>query len=330
MFALHRLGPDLARVTLPRPGLALPFGQPRASYVVLGDPPCVIGAPHPLTHAAFRIALAELGLEPSQIRRVVALDWSPDQIAGAGLFTEADLFALSPDMVQPGEYGPFVRGRRRALVQIADALFEEASCAEALERAPFDAALEGYFGPAPEVLDFIPLRGDHRLRLAHLELAVIEASGPCPGHMALFERGQGLLFSNRLTVDRSFGAPEIEDARALLMSLERVFDLGARVLLPSLGRIDPEATYCVRVAHRNLTGVLSNLPYALQGPMTIPEVIFRDMGYVPRHLGRYVETFERTRAIFEELMRTGVVLREGAGVWARYGTEAPDARVSRG
>lgn len=329
-YALYRFSPQVVQITLPNPGLPLPLGLPTNVYLIDGAVPCLIGAGHPRQRPALLDALGALGLGSADIRRVVALDWSPEQIAGAPAFERADLLAASPDMVQPCDYGALVDAARQGW---------ERQARELCQRAPFDAlmdieghlaALEDYFKLLPRRLDPVPLRGGHTLQLGELRLQVLDAPGPAPGHLMLYAAEGELLFAGRLVVEHAFGDAAIEEPIAMLSSLEAAFDLKPRVLLPTVGRIDVDGAWGARRAHRTLTSFLSNLPFALQGPMTIPDLLRRDMGYVPSHLTRYLGTVRRYQAAFDELVRSGSILTRDQGIWTVYGAEAPDPRVSRG
>ncbi len=333
-YALWRPRPDIVQITLPNPGLPLPWALPCNVYVVLGQAPCLVNTGHPAQREALVSALGQLGIAPGNVERVVATDWSPEALGNAALFEDADLFVRSDDMRQPSFYGPVVDGWRERWQVLVGQLLENDEYRQAMNLEAHEAALEAYFGGLPERLNVVPLVDGHRLRLGRLDLVVVDAPGPADGHMVLFEdkapEEQGILFGGRVVVEHAFGDQVLVDVKAMIETVERVFDLKPGLLLPTLGRVDESGTLAVRRVHRNMTSFLSNLPYVLQGPMTLPQILFRDMGYIPSDLTRYLGSLRRLQVGFDELVRTAVLLTEGRGVWTRYGTSAPDPRVSRG
>lgn len=329
-YAIYRPRPDIVQIALPNPGLPRPLGLPCNVYVILGEAPALVGAGHPRAFEALREALASLHLRPEDIQRVVATDWTPSMLAGALAFERADLFALSPDMVQPRHYGAWAEQARHRMTPDVDELLADPRYAKVMARDAHEAALDLWFGALPERLPVTPLRDGHVLRLGAYSLRVMDTPGPADGHLALYDDARGLLFSGRLVIEHAFGEPMIEEAKATLTSLEQIFELNPKLLLPGYGSIDEDAAWAARRSHRSLTGWLSNLPYVLQGPMTLPDLLMRDMGHIPSHLTRYLHTMNLYRAVFDELVRTGVILTAGEGVWKRYGTSEPDPRVARG
>ncbi|MBH22982.1 MAG: hypothetical protein CMH57_00715 [Myxococcales bacterium] len=327
-YALQRVAEELIQITLPRPGLPLPYGAPINLHLV-NDPtaPALVGVGLPLTLPALREALAHLGLSPERIVRVVALDWSPDQLGAIDAFPNAELFLGAPDMTTPRRYGRLIAQERDALIARVDQLLEDPEYAALMDRGELERVLGGYFADLPEQLDFVPLRSGHPLQLGDRRLRVVEAPGPWRGHIALHDPEDGVLLSGRLVTRPRWGEPWIRQLSTLLLSLERVQELKPRLLLPAQGLPDRDASWAIRRQHRFMTGLLSNIPVVLAQTPTIPALICRDLGHRPPHLIRFVETVRRYQAYLEELIRTGVVFRSGEGVWTSYGTESVEPRL---
>jgi glyoxylase-like metal-dependent hydrolase (beta-lactamase superfamily II) len=321
---------DLTALVLPKPGLPAPFGTPSNVYLLHGPQPALLGTGHPRSRGALLAALAERGLAPRDIRRVAALDWSPDQLGNAALFGRASCFVLSPDLQAPARYGAWVEGQRAGWLDDGRALRQDPAFEAAMPWEPFEAAVEAYFADTPTALDMIPVRDGHALRLGQRLWEVVDTPGPCEGHMALLDRADRTLCAGRLSVERMYGDLQVQAVQPYLRSVERVFDLKPRLALPSAGRPDEDGAGLLRRANRSLTTRLSNLPFVLQGVVTAPELLRRDLGYLPSQLGRALEAIRTTQACLDELVRTGATRHEGRGVWARYGATAPAARFELG
>ncbi|MEO1266969.1 MAG: hypothetical protein AAFX99_02660 [Myxococcota bacterium] len=327
-YALQHIDDDLVQIILPKPGLPLPYGAPTNVYLI-GDPPlALVGTGPQSTRPALEHALHSLGVNRSDIARVVALDWSPDQIGAVDAFPHASLFLGSPDMIRPRHYGRLMDRECQILLQHAEELLEHPKFAD-MDRSGLEHLLQGYFAGLPEQLDFVPLRSGHLLRLGNRRFRVVETPGPWWGHIALHQPDAGVVMSGRLVTRPRWGEPWIRQLSTMLMSLERVLDLEASLLLPAQGLPDRDARWAIRRQHRFMTGVLSNIPAVLVHTPTIPDLICRDLGHRPNHLVRFVETVRRYQAYLDELIRTGVVFRQGEGVWTTYRTDAVEPRMQR-
>ena len=113
MYAIHRIDETLWQITLPNPSVsALPAARPINVYLFTGSAPALLNAGHPSQQRALAAALREIGVEPSRIERVVSTSWSIDVVGGIAGLPGADLFLLSPDMIQPTRHDDWQRGWR--------------------------------------------------------------------------------------------------------------------------------------------------------------------------------------------------------------------------
>jgi glyoxylase-like metal-dependent hydrolase (beta-lactamase superfamily II) len=330
MYALCALDDDLWQITLPAPGLPAPLGTPVNVYALLGPAPALVGAGHPRSWPALEAALARLSLRPRDITRVVATDWSPAQLGAIDRLPRADLFLLSPDLDAPARYRDHLQQERAWLERAAAELLEHPDYAAVMRLDALQRALDDWTRDLPARLDFAPLREGHALRLGRRLLRALDAPGPHPGHLLLWDEPHRLLFSGRLATEPAFGDLSLREASLTLQSIERAFDLQPARCLPTLGRAAEDGLQHLRRANKHLVNVLGHLPFLLQGNLTLPDVLRRDMGHIPAHLPRYLETLRFYQACFDELVRGGATRKQGHGVWARYGAGAPDPRLAPG
>jgi len=332
-YAVTPVAESVWQIMLPNPSAPPPFNAPTNVYLFGGHAPALVGTGHPHVQAALDEALASLGVARRSIRRVVALDWSPDQLGAAEAFPHADLFARSPDLCEPADYAAFAASERRWLSARVTPLLESERWGASLDGAELPQALDDYLGATlSRRAEVIPLRGGHTLALGSRRFEVREASGPYPGHIVLTELGDELMLSGRLVTDSPWGDPWVRDVSQLILTVEGVFDAArqARLLLPTVGRVETDPSWHIRRVNRHMTSLLSNLPTVLVRSKTAPEVVYRDLGYIPRHPVRFALTASRYQAYFDELIRTGVVFMHGDGIFAEYTTEAVEERMSRG
>lgn len=324
MYAIYELDAGLWRITLPNPDVPrLPGARPVNVYLVAGDAPALIDAGHPAQQRALAAALHDIGTSPSAIERIVCTSWQPDHLGGTTAFPNADTFVFSPDMLQPARYDSWLdtlRGSMRELFTLVEDLDGSTDT-----RDDLDAYLAAFVPRSTNDLRFIPLRNGHVVRAGHLELEVISAPGPDPGHIVLWDAEHERLFSGSLTRD---GLPEvIHSVQSYLTAMERALELAPKTLLPSYGVHDAHGVFTLRRSLRFLNNFLSNAPGALaQGP-TLLEFVERDMGYVPSDRVRFTATLMAYKAFLDELVRTHNIDAAGSGLTRRYGIEPDDPRL---
>lgn len=330
MYALHTLAESLHLITLPKPGLPAPWGIPSNVYLWTRPEPALLGCGHPLSWPALQAALAQLGLSPAQITRVVALDWSFDQLGNAHRFPQAALLALSPDMVQPSDYAALVAEESRWWRRAAQELMTLPDYAQAMDAASFAEQLALWCAGLPQALELLPLREGHQVHLGGERWQVLQTAGPAPGHLSLYSPQSRWLFSGRLATERAFGDLQVHQVRPMLQSIERTFDLHPTWSLPTLGLPREDGLQHLRRANKRLVSLLNHLPFVLQGTLTLPAVVRRDLGYVPSQMARFLGSVRFYQGCFDELVRSGATRRQGQGLLARYGAGAPDPRLAPG
>lgn len=342
MYAIQRIEEGLWQITLPNPSItALPAARPLNVYLFTGASPALINVGHPAQQRALAAALRELGIEPSRIERVVATSWSIDVLGGITGLPQADLFLLSPDMIQPTRHDDWQQGWREEWEAMLATLREHphfanlstASAQDASEVSAADAEFfDAFFPKLSNQLEFIPLRAGHTIQLGdHHALEVIAAPGPDPGHLCLYSSTKSWLFCGELPRD---GMPErMTSVRDMLASLERCVALEPKLLLPNRGMIREWGGFTLQRGARFLNNFLSNATSVMKEAPTLLEFVESDMGYLPNYPIRYASTLLIYQALLDEMVRARLVLAEGKGWSRRYGVEPPeddDAQASEG
>lgn len=324
MYALHRPFADITQITLPKPGLPPLFGTPANVYVVHGDAPALVGTGHPSAQGALNAALSDVGLRRRDIERIVALDWSPDQLGAADAFPNADVFALDRHGGAVREYGHHLSNETKDFLRIAEYIVADERYAE-VDLEPLAQQAKAYF-TGPVHVDVIAIPGGRELRLGGRSFRVGEAPGVCPGHAVLWSAPDKLLFSSRAVIERSFGRAIWRDVAAYVGTLEQLHDLEPKTLLPTFGRVDDDARYAVTRAHRAVTGLLGHLPFSLKDQVTLAGLMWLDFGRVVSQHARLVETARSRLACLDYLAATNAIDREGDGPKTRYGATVPVTR----
>lgn len=281
-------------------------------YLIEGARPALIGCGHPAQTSQLTSALADLGVKPSAIERVVVNSWAADVIGGHGAFPRADLFVTSPDLRQPRGWNGWRDARRATFLAIADEVFERM---DAWGRPELDPWVELAFPALSNNLAFIPLRDGHTVTAGNVELEVIAAPGPNAGHSLLWSKDLGVCFGGDVELD---GLPAVESPRDYLVSIERAMQLNATWLLPSHGEPHGRAKWTLKRIMSFCTNYLSNAPSILLEPKTVLDIVDEDLGHVPEHPATYVEAVRRHRPFLEELVQSRVLEAAGEGLGRTY------------
>lgn len=313
-YGLVRPCADIAQITLPKPGLPRPYGTPVNLFVISSDiGPSLVGSGHPRSMPSIRAALARLGLEPSDIVRVVAMDWSPDQVGAAEHYPNADLLLCSDAMDGPGDYKALIDRERTELRDAVEYVLGADLCAGNADPRDLDRVLDLYLGDdLPDRLDFVPLRTGHTLRLGARSFRVIELGGTGPGHMILYE-SKTLVFAGKLLVRRPDADPQIRDGGRTGEGLDRLSTMDAPLALSSIGRPERDMKWVANHATRSFVNLVTSLPMLIKEPMTAGAVASLNLGYKPRHVVRFAESMRTMTAYLEECVRAGKVSVEGTG-----------------
>ncbi|MFB6264002.1 MAG: MBL fold metallo-hydrolase [Bradymonadaceae bacterium] len=324
MSDIEEIGDGIVRAGLARPE-AWPesVSAPKNVYIVDGDHPALINAGHPAQFEELVDVLAAVGLDPSDVSRVVSTSWAIDVAGGAIHLPEAQHFLASPDMRQPRAYREQIERPRDELRELGKRVREQKTVPEGAERQ-LEAFIDDYYPEVPSELDFIPIRGGHEVRASRLTLEVLESPGPSPGHVCLYESEGARLFSGDVATS---GLPEtLDDVRSYVVSLERLVDVEADQLLPNRGAARHRPTWTLQCSLRFVDNYVSNAPAALFEEPTLLEFAKRDMGYWPDDFAEAVLQLRQYRLLMDELVRAGMIDAEGEGFERRYGTDVDDPR----
>ena len=283
--------------------------RPTSVYVARGDTIGLIGAGHIRHRAELEAALADLGIKPSDVTRVVSGSWTAEALGGARAFPNADLFVASDDGVRPRRWGSWLEGQRARWLAVADEILSKNP---RWDREPVVSWAQTTFAGS-ERLDFIPLHPGHRVRVGAAELQVLPAPGPHDAHAALWCQTSDVVFAGALQLD---GLPTMVDsAEQLLASLEVLSQTGARMVCPTNGRpslrgADRQIRFC--------NNYLTAAPQLLSEAKTALEVTDADLGFEPDNPVEYIEAYISHRAMLDELAAIGVLHAHGNGLERTY------------
>ena len=327
MYAIEALADDLWHITLPKPDIKhLPYARPNNVFVLTGESPALINAGHPSQKGALFEALSTLGLRPQDIQRVMATSWQVDMIGGATHLPEADLFAFSPDMVQPRHYGQWLAQERALRVDFATALDAFEPFDRTLDWEGMRATLDVYYPSDLTTLPIIPVSSGQRVALGQRTLEVIGAHGPDEGHVMLHDPQHDMLFAADIIQN---GLPEqVYEVRQHLRALERADVLAPAQVYPNHGRPIKRARLRVKHARMFLENFIDNAPLAMHKDPTLTRFVYQDLGIEPTDMVRYTETLRTYQILLDELGRSRLLDTVGEGLGRRYGVGLNDARAS--
>jgi glyoxylase-like metal-dependent hydrolase (beta-lactamase superfamily II) len=327
MYAIEPLADDLWQITLPKPSIEhLPYARPNNVFVLTGDAPALINAGHPSQAEGLKGALATLGLRMQDIQRVLATSWQVDMIGGAMHFADADLFAFSPDMVQPRHYGRWLAQERALRLEFATLLDAFEPFEIALDWDALRATLEAYYPTSLQTLPIIPLMSGQSVALAQRTVEVVAAHGPDVGHIMLHDMEHNVLFSADIIQN---GLPEqVYEVRQHLRALASADIIAPAQLYPNHGRAITRTRLRLKHARMFLENFIDNAPMAMHKDPTLTAFVYQDLGIVPTDLVRYTETLRTYQLLLDELGRSRLLDTVGDGLSRRYGVGLNDARSS--
>jgi glyoxylase-like metal-dependent hydrolase (beta-lactamase superfamily II) len=175
------------RIVVPTPYAVGPANV----YVITADPVTLIdcGPNTPATENALFLGLAELGLVPQQVARVVVTHGHPDHFGLVPRFQE-----LAGARILVGELDiPKVAQDRSLMMATGALLLQQGMPAEELVRIGEGGRKLG--GRPPPVVGAEPLHEADTLPFDGFELEVLHLPGHTAGHICLFHRQSGVLFS---------------------------------------------------------------------------------------------------------------------------------------
>ncbi|MFP4599928.1 MAG: MBL fold metallo-hydrolase [Persicimonas sp.] len=327
MFEIETISDDIERIILEKPeGLPSPACTPNNVFLLRGDAPALVNAGHPSQFEPLCRALRELGVEVSDLDRIVYTSWNIEVLGAAANLPNVDHFVFSPDMVQPVNYQAHIDRRRQAVRSLAERIVEQDDAYDDEDLGEVDRFISTYYPPVPAKLKFIPLRSGHTVCAGRFEFEVIGTAGPDPGHISLYDTQRRTLFGGSFTAN---GLPErIEEVQAYLLSLERLEDLDVDMLLLNRGRVmQTRGGWTLRRMLRFFNNLMSNAPAAMHNAPTVIEFIERDLGHRIESLPELVLQLERYKAPMDELVRARMIDAEGSGLARRYGVDVEDPRA---
>ena len=326
MYAIQQRSPDLWQITLPKPSISsLPYARPNHVYVITGRWPTLINVGHTSQRAALAQALGDAGLRPAQITRVIATSWDPDILGGAAHLPDAEVFAFSPDLQAPSDYGAWQAQEREVRLAFARELVEQPGYTRQVQLGDYAALLDAYFDPGVHTLPIAPLRAGHWVAAGSRLLEVIAAPGPDEGHIILHEAASQTLWTGDLLQE---GLPErLRSVQDFLTGMERAQALRPKTLLPNRGPISQDGAFTLRYSARFLNSFVTNAPLAMHKGPTLLEFVARDLGMEPSDELRYIETLRGYHLLLEELGRARLLDTQGVGLSRRYGVDLNDPRT---
>lgn len=317
MYGLFRFDPRVTQITLPHgAGVARPWGFPYNVYVLHGTVPALVGTGPASARPALLEALARLDLTPDRVARILLPACRPEDVGNLEVFPRATVFSVADDATYHAGIEA-LRGRtRRVATELLEGGVHPEWRAETIDA--FDAA---YFGALPTTLSAVPLRDGQRVRLSTLELEVLEAPGVHPGTLALFEPERRWLFGGPTVCMAEEVIPA--EAASYMETLRRLSAYEPAAILPSFGGVERHYQAVFRSTSLAANNLLTNMPFALPGPLSLPEICRRDLGAYPQDLMRFAGTVLRYEAMLAELVRTGVAQRDGEDLWSAYRMDRP-------
>ncbi len=324
---IEEVADDIHRIELAKPdGLPGPVSQPTNIYLLQGPAPALINAGHPAQFEPLCAAVRELGVEISEIERVIHTSWDIEVLGASANMPTIDHFVFSPDMVEPSNYEAHIAARRQELRSLAESVVKYEDSYQASDLDEVDAFLAAYYPPMPARLNFIPIRSGHTVRAGNLEFEVLAAPGPEPGHIVLYDAQRRTLFGGGFT---AMGLPRhLEEVQSYLISLERLQKLDVDMLLLNHGKpVKQRGDWSIRRALRFMNNFMSSAPAAMHGAPTVIEFIERDLGHRLESLAELVLQLERYKAPMDELVRARMIDAEGKSLARRYGIDVEDDRA---
>ncbi|MFT5994162.1 MAG: glyoxylase-like metal-dependent hydrolase (beta-lactamase superfamily II), partial [Bradymonadia bacterium] len=278
-----------------------------------GDVPAVIGTGLAGGRDTLVDALAEVGVSPRQVGRVLLTDHRPETVGNIGLFEHASVVSLA----HAGD--SHERWLQRVCAVAHELVDGDANPQWNHEQVEFFR--ERYAAEDWSGAHELAVRDGHRIRAGALTLEVVAAPGIDHASVCFYEPDFEWLFVGQ-TVSLAL-EPVPDDASAYIASLKHISQATPRAVFPAHGGIEQRYERVFRSAGLAINNLMTNLPFALPHPSSIPEVCRRDLGYFPGDVVRFAAGVIRLQGMVEELCRSGVADREGEGVWAVYRMDRP-------
>jgi glyoxylase-like metal-dependent hydrolase (beta-lactamase superfamily II) len=332
LYELERINDDVHRIALDKPeGLPAPVAEPTNIYLLHGSEqsdqaPALINAGHPSQFEPLTHALRELGVQISELERVVYTSWNVEVLGAAANLPNVDHFVFSPDMVEPSNFESHIQKRRHEMRSLARRIADSGQGYDQQDLGEVEDFVSAYYPTLPTSLGFIPVRSGHTVAAGAFEFEVIATPGPDPGHIGLYDADERTLFGGSFAAT---GLPEhVEEVQAYLISLERLQQLEVDTLLLNRGKVfKTRGGWTIQRALRFFNNFMSTAPAAMHGAPTAVEFIERDLGYHLDSLAELILQLGRYKPAMDELVRARMIDAEGDGLQRRYGVDVDDERA---
>jgi glyoxylase-like metal-dependent hydrolase (beta-lactamase superfamily II) len=316
MTWLQTHGPDLHQIVLPPcTDMPRPWATPCNVWLVgEGSRRTLVDTGWASARPVLLEALAELGVAPGQVERVLLTDLSPRAVGNVDVFPQARVAGHDPE-------GMCRRWRAFQAAEVASRTLCLQAMLEALEIPAGDPAwgrLEAWgrwWSEGPETLE-VETPGDRgQVAGPSEDFACLVLPGLETGGVA-WSGSQGGLFGGPLAdLDVE---PMVRSAGTWTASLQRLTTHPCRFLAPAHGSLPRSTDRAARALSLRANNLLSNIQYALDGTWHPAALRRRDLGLTGGDWLRLVGSSLTWEAVLQELWRVGVAVREGEGCSARY------------
>jgi hypothetical protein len=282
--------------------MALATGHEHNAWIV-GSSDAVIIDPGPRSAAGLLLqSMAQLGVRPARVTHVLLTDLSLDACGNSDLFPNAVVVAqgcVSGSALQ----------RELAQRTSDDArwcsMFDRFADRPGAWDTPAQSTVNGVLNAgALRVTTWVPGRTVHT---PVGEFTGVSLPGVGARTMAWMDAHGRLFGGESCNLDVE---PTVRLMDAYLESLLVLTRLSPRLILPGSGA----ANSAIAVAFRSLSlfanNLISNIQYALDGPRTVAELKFRDLGYYPDSQAEFAMACRTLDAALSALHSAGVATRQ--------------------
>jgi len=323
MYAIHRVTNDVTCITLPTPApIARPFGYPVNVWLIEDTTWTLVDTGHRCARASLVAALAELGVAPYGISRILLTSYRPENIGNIDAFPNASVFGANPDDTI-GDILSHVQRQRDDLRSLGYQLCDAAPEASTWHQGQVDELVDTYLPDELGTFPVVPLRSGRRISGERSHFEVFSTPGCDPGGLSYHEASSQQLFAGHVAcLDPD--AP-IVDASAYAASLSRLAVLKPSAIFPLWGGIERHYAVAFRSLNLGINNFLGNLPMLLESPRSALELAYVDLGFWPRHIAHFMGVVMRFRSALHTLEAAGIVRREGDGINALYHVDSVNA-----
>lgn len=263
-----------------------------------------------------REALRQLGIQTAAVQRIALTDLDPFTAGNVEIFDQALPMVVSaqPEVVwRPASARLSMEQRllRAAKALAGEGMLDLEAGEQAVARllgALWDGVRE------PQVVSAVP--EGTVVALGGTTLEAVGAPGVSAASAVWREVDDGDLFGGRaLVFDERF---PVADVGAMIRSLDRISQHRPRRILPLVGDVSEDYKATFRSLGLLVHGALSHLPYAFAGATRAIDLAWRDPADGETSVEALLARTLRYEVLLDELVRTGIVEREGEGPAARH------------